>query len=50
MMTLVGSRETVEMVKAGKNVKEIEDEWKKQENEFQVMRAKYFIYGVVTVY
>lgn len=50
MMTLLGSRKTVEMVKAEKSVDDIADEWNKQENEFQDTRGKYFIYGVVTVY
>jgi uncharacterized protein YbbC (DUF1343 family) len=50
MMTLLGSRKTVEMVKAEKSVDDIAEEWNKQENEFQDTRGKYFIYGMVTVY
>jgi uncharacterized protein YbbC (DUF1343 family) len=49
MMTLLGSRETVELVKAEKSVDYIAERWEKGENEFKVMSPRYFIYGVTMV-
>jgi uncharacterized protein YbbC (DUF1343 family) len=44
MMTLLGSRKTVDGLKAGKSVKAIEEGWGKEMEEFEVTRAKYLIY------
>jgi len=49
IMTLVGSRETVEGLKVGKSLKEIEGGWSGQLQKFEVMRAKYLIYGGIIV-
>ena len=49
MMTLVGSRETVERVRAEKSVDDIEEGWQEGENGFRAMSGKYFIYWLTMV-